>query len=64
MSQQQKPYGLLQFTTRETATLLAALRYFQRDHFEAAINTHEYFAEVDPLSVEEIDLLCDRINEA
>jgi hypothetical protein len=49
---------------RELATVLAALRYWQQD-----LNANdsppidgEHFAECEPLSSEEIDALCERLN--
>lgn len=53
----------MKLTTRETATVLAALRYWQQDlaeNNEPPISDH--FAEVKPLSVLQIDKLCERIN--
>lgn len=46
---------------REVATVLAALRLFQRG---AALSgaEMEHFAEAEPLTNEEIDALCERIN--
>jgi hypothetical protein len=57
------------FNKRETATLLAALRFWQQavehvgiqDLDEYSIATDE--GTVDPLSTLEIDELCDRINQ-
>jgi hypothetical protein len=51
------------FTDRELATVLVALRYFQQDlaaNEEGPISEH--FHEHTPLTVEEIDELCERIN--
>ncbi len=53
----------ISITDREVATILAALRYFQQD---LAANEEgpfsEHFIEHTPLSVDEIDHLCERIN--
>jgi hypothetical protein len=43
---------------RELATVLAALRIFQRDPDP----TMEHFDEVEPLSADEIDELCEELN--
>ena len=51
------------FTDRELATILGALRYWQQDlaaNEEGPISEH--FTEHTPLSVDEIDDLCERIN--
>ena len=51
------------FTDRELATILAALRYWQQDlaaNEEGPISEH--FNEHTPLTVDEIDDLCERIN--
>jgi len=51
------------FTDRELATILASLRYWQRDlaaNEEGPISEH--FNEHTPLTVDEIDELCERIN--
>lgn len=54
----------MKLTDKELATVLAALRYWQDDLEEN--NGHpailEYFEEVDPLSVDEIDELCEKLN--
>lgn len=51
------------FSDRELATILAALRYWQQD---LAANSDgpisEHFAETTPLTVAEIDNLCERLN--
>ena len=52
----------VQLTERELATVLAALRYWQQDLAENEGPISEHFAEVTPLSVEEIDDLCERLN--
>lgn len=59
-------------TDADNATILAALRYWQRDMEQALHDDREdwtvtlrgdgHFQEHAPLSVEEIDVLCDRIN--
>ena len=51
-------------TSRELATVLAALRYWQRD-LESAdeiIDGGEHFADQLPLTAAEIDELCERLN--
>jgi hypothetical protein len=51
-------------TKRELATVLAALRYWQQD-LDASDSPPidaEHFTECDPLSSEEIDELCERLN--
>jgi hypothetical protein len=51
-------------TSRELATVLAALRYWQRD-LESAdeiIDGGEHFSDQLPLSAAEIDALCERLN--
>lgn len=53
-------------TSRELATVLAALRYWQRD-LESAdeiIDVGEHFADHLPLNAAEIDELCERLNGA
>jgi hypothetical protein len=52
----------IQLTDRELATVLAALRYWQQDLAENDGPISEHFADVTPLSVEEIDDLCERLN--
>jgi hypothetical protein len=47
---------------RELATVLAALRYWQQDLAENDSPISEHFAEHTPLTVEEIDDLCERLN--
>jgi hypothetical protein len=49
---------------RELATVLAALRYWQQDltdNHEGPIS-QEHFADQTPLTMEEIDELCERLN--
>ena len=61
IEQQQDP--AVPFTDRELATILAALRYWQQDltaNEEGPICDH--FTEHSPLTVDEIDDLCERIN--
>jgi hypothetical protein len=53
----------IQLTDRELATVLAALRYWQQDLAEnddGPISDH--FIDHTPLTVEEIDDLCERLN--
>ncbi len=62
----------LHVTGRETATILAALRYWQADLQEATdsadydpdagIIDNEHFREHKPLTPDEIDAVCERIN--
>ena len=48
---------------RELATVLAALRYWQSKLGKDQEPTDlDHFAEVDPLTAEEIDALCERLN--
>lgn len=53
---------MFKFTPTEAATLLAALRYFQANRDDVLDLEIAHFVEVDPLSDEEIDNLCERIN--
>ncbi|MBM4072699.1 MAG: hypothetical protein FJ271_27800 [Planctomycetes bacterium] len=53
---------MIQISDRELATVLAALRYWQQDLAENDGPISEHFAEQTPLSVEEIDDLCERLN--
>lgn len=49
---------------RELATVLAALRYWQQDldeNEEPPISEH-FFNSITPLTSDEIDELCDRLN--
>lgn len=55
----------MRLSDQETATVLAALRHWQSDL--RFTNTHvrrhrEHFAEHEPLSIPEIDHLCQKIN--
>jgi hypothetical protein len=55
----------LRLTRRQLATVLAALRYWQQDlaanKDEGPISEH-FGGEITPLTVEEIDDLCERLN--
>ena len=54
----------MNLSNRELATVLATLRYWQQDlaaNEEGPIST-EHFAEETPLTIEEIDDLCERLN--
>lgn len=55
---------MIELSDRETATVLAALRYWQGEcgpeSAEAADIVH--FDECDPLTLDEIDWLCERLN--
>ena len=48
----------MKFTARELATILAALRKFQ----ESPSTDTGHFDEHSPLTAEEIDALCERLN--
>lgn len=53
------------FSEREAATLLAALRYWQREGSVTAGHERDIetdFDRLEPLGAEEIDALCERIN--
>lgn len=52
------------FDRRETATILAALRYWQKDleANEGEVIDSMFFEEETPLTVEEIDDLCEMVN--
>lgn len=53
----------MKLTDRELATILAALRYWQQDLAENPDGPiSEHFEEATPLTVEEIDELCERLN--
>lgn len=48
---------------RELATVLAALRSWQLEHLRPVpVHTGEHFAEHSPLTLGEIDQLCERLN--
>jgi hypothetical protein len=49
-------------TDRQTATILASLRYFQANRDDILELELEHFEEVTPLTYEEIDELCESIN--
>jgi hypothetical protein len=58
---------MTQLSDRELATLLAALRYWQQNLALAALHPKDgpissHFDEHPPLTVEEIDALCERLN--
>lgn len=50
-------------TARELATVLAALRYWQRDPAVAQHWEYLHFEDVAPLTTDEIDELCERLNQ-
>ena len=53
-------------TSRELATTLAALRHWQKElqrEGTAFSDGFPHFSDETPLSVDEIDALCDRLNE-
>lgn len=56
----------VRLTDRELATVLAALRYFQQDltenEDEGPISPDHFTEQITPLSVDEIDALCERLN--
>jgi len=47
----------ISYNRRELATILAALRLFQKQHPDT-----EHFEDVEPLNDDEIDSLCERLN--
>jgi hypothetical protein len=50
-------------TNRELATILAALRHFQASSRDVpALSDGDHFHEFTPLSADEIDDLCERLN--
>ena len=54
------------FNPRELATVLAALRLWQQQlkkHGIALTNSYPQFLEERPLSVKQIDRLCEQLNE-
>jgi hypothetical protein len=54
--------SLPDFAKRELATVLAALRSWQAGSHEPA-ELSEHFDECEPLSPDEIDALCERLND-
>lgn len=54
----------MQIKTRELATILAALRYWQANALGLGLEEvfAEHFAETTPLSTREIDILCEKLN--
>jgi hypothetical protein len=53
------------FSDRERATFLAALRYWQQDlaaDEEGPISPDQFNDEITPLTIQEIDDLCERLN--
>jgi len=57
---------LVRLNERELATILAALRYWQRDlaadEDDGPISPEHFDARVTPLTVEQIDDLCEGLN--
>ncbi len=56
----------MKLTPKELATVLAALRYWQQDlnaNDEPPISEHFEDAGVEPLDTDEIDDLCERLNQ-
>jgi hypothetical protein len=54
----------MELTNKETATVLAALRYWQdetRDYPEL-MDDFDHFEDIEPLTDQEINDLCERIN--
>ncbi len=54
-----------ELTDRELATVLAALRYWQDEmspHASAAAYPEHFAKGIEPLTTEEIDELCSRLN--
>lgn len=54
----------MQLNSQELATTLAALRHFQLTVKHTTRKEHLHFDDVSPLNDEEIDQLCDKINQA
>ncbi len=53
-------------SARELATMLAALRHWQQKLERGGLafaDGFQHFADAEPLSVAEIDNLCDRLND-
>jgi len=58
-------FVLYDFDQRELATVLAALRYFQElvtQRSDSAVRRFPHFADYEPLSAADIDVLCERLN--
>lgn len=53
---------MAQLSDRELATVLASLRVFQSWTGKRTYSTTEYFTDHEPLNLEEIDELCERLN--
>jgi hypothetical protein len=57
---------LIHLTDRELATLLAALRTWQRtvaeEHAQELVSSSHFEDGISPLTAEEIDELCERLN--
>lgn len=54
---------MYQFTDRDLATILAALRHWQSTVNDAERDAFPHFSEeIEPLSDEEIDTLCELLN--
>lgn len=54
------------FSARELATVLAALRHWQQQLARGSLafaDGFPHFVDEEPLSVAEIDTLCDRLND-
>jgi len=47
---------------KETATILAALRYWQEETQMSQRKNHDHFESMVPLDDDEIDELCERLN--
>lgn len=69
MAQQQRGVSGAPFTREETATLLAALRYYQQqgmgDPFNRPSEIHDIAADnlhVTSLDANDIDALCEKVN--
>lgn len=59
----ERPAQTESISQRELATVLAALRCFQQEVSPLPLSTIKtYFAKCDPLTIEEIDALCERLN--
>lgn len=55
----------IEITERELATVLAALRYWQQDlviNQDGPVSPDHFDDEITPLTGEEIDELCERLN--